>query len=706
MNKGVYHRIGLCSLLCFGAVSPVWSQTPSTTIPGAGTEREGPLATHIYTLRLLSGNCPHPNPSSPSCISAGNPPGDTLPVGSGIFYTFGVFDTGSTVVLINNEPANINDADLLDLCGPSGNCSLPSDATMTAQFLPTSLDVRIWGLDRVDPISLGAPLDSPEVEISAIQVRPTSGAFPTLIGAPVAARTVAHIDYTTIVTRNLSFGTIQAPDIVFFPDGDPQIPNAPFAFELIRRGSFTTALDGASVGPRFDMKRVRFDNQGDVLSDTNYEILYDTGNTTTQMTRVAASALGIDPDNDTPADVFNINTVNGQQQVKGFIIDKFAMTTDDGINRYSISNPLVYVRDDLTNPPRPPFPSGIDVVVGSNYFDQQQVVFDGPNDRLRLFTVNPNAPPQSDAGADQTVECASPTGTMITLDGSDSSDADDDDLTYTWTEGAVTIAGPTTNGQSQATLSLGVHAITLEVDDGFGGTDTDEIVITIEDTTLPTLVLNGASAPPLECALEEYTEAGASANDACEGPLAVDIAGTVDTSTPGSYKLLYTTEDSSGNQAMVTRTVDIVDTTPPEIAVNAASASLWPPNHRYHMFTLSSFGLVVKDACDSSLSAIDAVVAGVTSDEVENATGNGDGNTLADIVIAPSCDEVSVRAERAGSGNGRVYTLQLQVADASGNVGGPAAYQVHVPKATSSGPFAVDDGPNFSANGCLAGGHP
>jgi hypothetical protein len=132
----------------------------------------------------------------------------------------------------------------------------------------------------------------------------------------------------------------------------------------MRRGSFTTAEDGASVGPRYMMKRVRFENEGNTLSDTSFGILYDTGNTTTQMTREAAMALGIDPDNDSPVDIFDINTVNGVRQVKGFIVEEFSMTTDDALYRYRVSNPLVYVQEDLTNPPRPPFPDGIDVVMG------------------------------------------------------------------------------------------------------------------------------------------------------------------------------------------------------------------------------------------------------------------------------------------------------------------------------------------------------
>ena len=46
------------------------------------------------------------------------------------------------------------------------------------------------------------------------------------------------------------------------------------------------------------------------------------------------------------------------------------------------------------------------------------------------------------------------------------------------------------------------------------------------------------------------------------------------------------------------------------------------------------------------------VIDKVTSDEIEN--GNGDGNTMNDIVIAGDCKSVQLRSEREGNGDGRV----------------------------------------------------
>ena len=167
------------------------SCTPAPTgiPPNAGTGRNGPLAQHIYTLRIPNGEC-HPNPAFAGLCRAG---GDTLPVGDPIIYLFSVFDTGSTILVVNNQPPGFGDTDLLGLCSPanpnstSSNCDADDPLTRDPN-LPANLDVRLWGLGAVDPVTLGAPLDTPQREVTAVQVRPSFNVVPTLIGAPVAAR--------------------------------------------------------------------------------------------------------------------------------------------------------------------------------------------------------------------------------------------------------------------------------------------------------------------------------------------------------------------------------------------------------------------------------------------------------------------------------------------------------------------------------------
>ena len=104
----------------------------------------------------------------------------------------------------------------------------------------------------------------------------------------------------------------------------------------------------------------------------------------------------------------------------------------------------------------------------------------------------------------------------------------------------------------------------------------------------------------------------------------------------------------------------MVDTTPPEVAVTLSPAEPWSPNHKLITITAS---VEVNDVCDPDPSIR---LVSITSNEPAN--GRGDGNTTADI--QPGTDDFSfqVRNERAGNGEGRVYTVTYVVEDASGNV--------------------------------------
>jgi hypothetical protein len=73
--------------------------------------------------------------------------------------------------------------------------------------------------------------------------------------------------------------------------------------------------------------------------------------------------------------------------------------------------------------------------------------------------------------------------------------------------------------------------------------------------------------------------------------------------------------------------------------------------------------VTVYDVCDPSPTI---TFVSITSDEPDNARGIGDGNTVDDIVIVDDFT-FELRAERAGSGSGRSYTMTYQATDASGN---------------------------------------
>jgi hypothetical protein len=107
--------------------------------------------------------------------------------------------------------------------------------------------------------------------------------------------------------------------------------------------------------------------------------------------------------------------------------------------------------------------------------------------------------------------------------------------------------------------------------------------------------------------------------------------------------------------------VSIVDTIAPSIAnLSATPAVLWPPNHAFVPVSLS---VTAADVCDPSAAQTCHVISVASNEPV---AGRGSGNTAPDWGITGNLS-VKLRAERAGSGSGRVYTISVQCSDASGN---------------------------------------
>ena len=129
------------------------------------------------------------------------------------------------------------------------------------------------------------------------------------------------------------------------------------------------------------------------------------------------------------------------------------------------------------------------------------------------------------------------------------------------------------NGSADANGSVdsntpGIYQIIYTKTDAAGNV-ADPVVRTINvvDSDAPVITLLGDANITHEAG-SVYTDAGARWNDSVDGNGTADANGSVDSQVPGTYQIHYTFTDSSGNAAEpAIRTIQVVDTTPPVIAI-------------------------------------------------------------------------------------------------------------------------------------------
>ncbi|QPC82058.1 PKD domain-containing protein [Phototrophicus methaneseepsis] len=121
----------------------------------------------------------------------------------------------------------------------------------------------------------------------------------------------------------------------------------------------------------------------------------------------------------------------------------------------------------LTNQPLP------DRIATMNLIDEDYIAISNMYDLIVLSI------PVANAGTDQTITDTDNNGSEnVMLDGSASTDRDGTIVSYIWTRDGIEIA---TGISPQVTLPVGIHPITLTVTDDDGLTNTDTVVITVEE---------------------------------------------------------------------------------------------------------------------------------------------------------------------------------------------------------------------------------
>jgi hypothetical protein len=280
-----------------------------------------------------------------------------------------------------------------------------------------------------------------------------------------------------------------------------------------------------------------------------------------------------------------------------------------------------------------------------------------------------NMAPTADAGPDVMAECDGGGNATVSLDGSGSSDPEGATLTCLWTSSTCTIEAPE-SCVTQALCPMGGNLVSLVVHDGELGSTADEAAVTVLDTAPPQI--HCPSEVVVECSAAGGADVELSpttASDGCdqEPVITNDVTnGGADASgfyALGTTEVTFTATDGLGNASSCTTMVAVVDTAPPVITSTVPLSVLWPPNHRMVDVAVA---VTATDACSTPA----VVLASVTSNELDDAPGGGDGATSEDIQgtdVGTPDFTVQLRAERGGSGNGRTYALTYSASDGSGN---------------------------------------
>jgi len=495
------------------AASPIAALADDITVNGKTGSRVGKLPWIITTFVT-------------------QPPDSTVLPGHFDSYVFALFDTGSQYVAFDKST------------GETLGFTYP-----IASPYPI-LNIRINGLGNIDPGTLNAPKDaSLQAEVPTIAVRSNPYTI-TLIGGPVTSIVTAVIDYTKIVMRGPfdyfkstenPDGNVDGPDITCNPT-QSYTPKIVLSLQLMpshRYYMHNVSFNGESTSVTSPAEEI--DPQ---TSSARFE--YDTGTTVTLVTQDLAAALGLtgtgrqrdfttqmsDDPNATPWD--------------GYYLKSITMTGEEGT--YTVNDAPVTVSPISLG-------LGIDAIIGSNLFSQVRLLFDGPNATLGIDKPPANNPPVANAGADQVIEATGPT-TSFTLDGTSSTYAAGDTITYSWKDANSNVVGTT----STVTLSraLGTYIFTLTVTDPGGLTSDDSVSITIHDTTPPSL-----KAPP-DVTVSESNPLGTPVN--LGQPTVSDICDPAPTVTNDALALYplgvttvtWTATDHSGNASSATQKVTVV----------------------------------------------------------------------------------------------------------------------------------------------------
>ena len=144
--------------------------------------------------------------------------------------------------------------------------------------------------------------------------------------------------------------------------------------------------------------------------------------------------------------------------------------------------------------------------------------------------------------------------------------------------------------------------------------------------------------------------------------------------------LAATAPTHAGPEPVLVKDIDPGPTAPP-LAPVADHSMLWPPNHLMVTCTIQA-------TATGNSGVPPALAVTVTSSEPDDGLGDGDtANDIQNIQVDPATGTITVdlRAERAGVGTGRIYTITITATDGEGNNSSMTSLTVLVPRSKGQG---------------------